>query len=113
MMPMTPLTADTVEKRGGIVREILNIDRKEFSEFQFGFVLGLLVKRKQAWCSKESKKDEKAKKMSKGSLKMYCLATQMASNKDEYNQVKGLIKDIMDDAEYQMFKEGIEKDGKQ
>ena len=110
---MTPLTAGTVEKRGSIVREILNIDRKEFTEFQFGFVLNLLVKRKREWCNKDSNKTEKEKKMSKGSLKMYCLATQMSSNKNEYQEIKPIIKDTLDDQDYQTFKEGIEKDGKQ
>lgn len=113
MMPLTPLTGDTVEKRGAIVREILNIDRKEFNDFQFGYVLETLMIRKKDWCGENSTKNEKQQKMSKGAIKMYCLGTQMASNKDEYKQLQPKIKEIVDAKTYAAISKQVEQEGKQ
>lgn len=119
MMPLTKHTADTVEGRGAVVRSILSVDRNEYSVFQFAFVLTALFKRGKEMISKAKKENDgnipdEIKKKSKGPVKMYCLAAQMASNKEEWNAIKGQIKDIVDEPTYQMLvKAGIEQDGKQ
>ena len=97
MMPLTMKTADTVEKRGEIVRSIINVDRKEFSEYQFEYVLGKLFVSKPF-----------------GPLMMYCKATQMASNAQEYNEVKGKIEGVVGEEMWNKLKsKGCAQDGKQ
>ena len=97
MMPLTKKTAVTIEERGKIVRSIINIDRKEFSEYQFEYVLCQLVKTKPF-----------------GPVLMYCKATQMSSNTDEYNQVKGKIKEIVGEEMWKKLEDkGCDENGKQ
>lgn len=97
MMPLTKKTADSVQERGKIVRSIINIDRKEFSEYQFEYVLNQLVKTKPF-----------------GPVLMYCKATQMASTQDEYNQIKHKIKTIVGDEMWKKLDaKGCGENGKQ
>eukprot|EP01083_Nonionella_stella_P091598 256157_1 len=97
MMPLTPKTADTTEERGSIVRNIINVDRKEFNEFQFEYVLRQLVQTKPF-----------------GPVMMYCKAVQMASNVEEYAAVKGKIAGIVGDETWKKLQsKGVDEDGKQ
>jgi len=97
MMPLTMKTADSVEERGAIVRNIINVNRKEFTQYQFEYVLNKLVKHKPF-----------------GAVLMYCKAVQMASNKEEYDAVKTKIEGIVGEEIWKKLQsKGVQEDGKQ
>jgi len=95
MMPLTPKTGDTPKARGEVVQTIINADRDEFNDFLFEYVLKQLVKTKPY-----------------GPVMMFCKATQLSSNKSEYEAVKTKIKDIVGEETYKKLQNiGIDDDG--
>ena len=97
LMPILKTTAETVEERGQIVRQIINVNRKEFSDYQFEYVLRQLVKTKPF-----------------GPILMWCKAAQMSSNADEYDDIRSKIEGIVGAEMWQKLKsKGVDEKGKQ
>merc|ERR1711971_587948 len=97
MMPLTKQTADSERGRGEIVRKIINVNYKEFTDFQFEYVLRQLMDTKPF-----------------GPVMMYCKAVQMSSNQDEYEQIVGKIEEIVDEEMWEKLKaKGVDGTGEQ
>jgi len=97
LVPFLEALADTMLERGAVVQSVITFNRKEFIDFQLGYVLSAL----------ENTKDY-------AYIKYFMSSLRLASNPDEYLEYKAVVSQAIRPATWQQLaRDGFDSDGEQ